>query len=164
MSQDELTVTIELPDVEVSVEEPQDIEISLETIPDVIILSSSNIGPQGPQGPPGVGTFRTGRTWAVAGELSQAPPLIPPIFVPEATGENTTLIAMRAVLLSGTSMQIQMQKNGADIGPPITVTTLPISVPFSEPIVDLDMLGWTRSNLVDDPAGLSLTAIFEHVA
>jgi hypothetical protein len=164
MSQDDLTVTVELPDVEVSIEELQDIEISLETIPDVILLVSANVGPQGIQGPPGVGTFRTGRTWAVAGPLAQAPPVIPPIFVPEASGENTTLISIRAALLSGVSVQIQMQKNNANIGPPFTVTTVPMSVPFTEPIVDLDMLGWTRSALVGDPSGLSLTAIFEHIA
>jgi hypothetical protein len=164
MSQDELTVTIELPDVEVSVEEIQDIETSVEINPDVIVVVAGNLGPPGIQGPPGVGTFRTGRTWAIAGDLSQAPAVIPPIFVPEATGENTTLISMRAALLSGTSVMIQMQKNGADIGAPFVVTTTPVSIQFSESIVDLDMLGWTRSSLVGNPSGLSLTAIFEHIA
>ena len=164
MSLAEVTVTIRPDDINVVVEDVPNTEVVVEASPEIIVVAGNNIGPQGPQGPPGVGTFRTGRTWAVAGPLDQAPSVIPPIFVPEATGENTTLISIRAVLLSGTSVQIQMQKNGANVGPPITVTTLPTSVPFSEPIVDLDMLGWTRSNLVGDPSGLSLTAIFEHIA
>jgi len=164
MSQDDLTVVIELPDVEVSVEEIQNIDLSLQTVPDIIVVAAGNLGPQGPQGPPGVGTFRTGRTWAVAGPLDQAPAVIPPIFVPEASGENTTLIAMRAALLSGTSVMIQMQKNGVNLGDPFIVTTTPVSIPFSEPIVDLDMIGWTRASSVGNPSGLSLTAIFEHIA
>jgi len=71
---------------------------------------------------------------------------------------------MRAALLSGTSVMIQMQKNGVNIGAPFVVTTTPVSIQFSESIVDLDMLGWTRSSLVGNPSGLSLTAIFEHIA
>lgn len=164
MSQDDILITVELPDVEISVPEVSDIEVSVEPITDVQLMLLGNIGPQGPQGPPGVGKFRTGRTWAIAGPLDQAPEAIPPIFVPEAVGENTTLIAMRAALLSGTSVMIQMQKNGANLGAPFLVTTTPTSVSFAEPIVDLDMIGWTRSALVGNPSGLSLTAIFEHIA
>jgi len=106
-------------------------------------------------------TFRTGHTWMVAGAIAAA--TLPPIFVPEASAQATTLIAVRAQILSGTNVTAQMQRNGTNLGSAITVTTTPASTAFAQAMTDLDRLGIVLSAPTGSPADLSITAILEHV-
>lgn len=51
---DDLNVTIENKEVEIIIDtDVPDIEVALDIFPDVIILGSGNMGPQGPPGPQG---------------------------------------------------------------------------------------------------------------
>jgi hypothetical protein len=106
-------------------------------------------------------TFRTGHTWMVAGAVSAA--TLPPIFVPEGSGQAATLIAVRAQILSGTNVTVQMQYNGSNLGSAIIVTTTAGSTAFSQAVTDLDRLVLVLSIPVGSPADLSVTAIVEHV-
>jgi hypothetical protein len=106
-------------------------------------------------------TFRTGHTWLAAGAITAG--TLPPIFIPEASAQASTLIAVRAQILSGTSVTAQMQRNGTNLGSAITVTTTPGSTAFSQAITDLDRLGIVLSTPTGSPADLSITAILEHV-
>ena len=106
-------------------------------------------------------TFYTGHTWLIAGAVSAA--ILPPIFVPEASGQVATLISVRAQILSGTNVTVQMQRNGTNLGSAITVTTTAGSTSFSQAITDLDRLGLVLSAPTGSPADLSITAILEHI-
>jgi hypothetical protein len=106
-------------------------------------------------------TFRTGHTWLVAGAIVAG--TLPPIFVPEAGAQATTLIAVRAQILSGTNITAQMQRNGSNLGSAITVTTTSASTAFTQAITDLDRLGIVLSAPTGSPFDLSITAILEHV-
>ena len=107
-------------------------------------------------------TFRTGHTWAIPGALT-AGQAVPPIFVPEASGQTSTLVGVRAKLASGTSVGVQLQRNGSNLGSVITVTPTAASTAFSQAITDLDQLGVVLSAPVGTPTDLSFTVILEHV-
>jgi hypothetical protein len=107
-------------------------------------------------------TFRTGHTWLVAGAITAAP--LPPIFVPSIGGaQSLSLVAVRAQILSGTNVTVQMQHNGANLQSAITVTTTPVTTVFVQTMTDLDRLGVVLSAPTGSPADLSITAILEHV-
>jgi hypothetical protein len=53
MLQDEMIVVVEVPEVEVLVDDPPDITVIPEIAPDVIVLATGGIGPQGPPGEDG---------------------------------------------------------------------------------------------------------------
>jgi hypothetical protein len=64
----ELNVVIETEEIEIQVETPPDISVKLESVdttlvvdstPDVVVIATGGIGPQGPPGEPGVGTTFT---------------------------------------------------------------------------------------------------------
>lgn len=111
--------------------------------------------------PPPARTFRTGHTWMVAGAINAG--TLPPIFVPKASAHTTTLVAVRAQILSGSNVTMQIQRNGANLGSPIAVTTAPATTAFSQVMADLDRLGLVLSAPTGSPADLSVTAILEHV-
>jgi hypothetical protein len=54
MSLDEMTVTIKAKETKLIVEEIPDINLALESAPDVIVLASGNLGLRGPEGPQGL--------------------------------------------------------------------------------------------------------------
>jgi hypothetical protein len=121
-------------------------------------------GPTGNTGPAGtVGPFRTGHSWAVAGVLT-AGQSVPPIFVPKVAAQTATLVSVRAMLASGTSIGVQVQRNGSNLGSLITVTSTAASTAFSQAFADLDTLKIVLSAPVASPSDLSFTAIFEHQA
>ena len=106
-------------------------------------------------------TFRTGHTWLISGAVVAA--TLPPIFIPEVGAQATTLVSVRAQILSGTNVTAQMQRNGSNLGSAITVTPTPGSTVFSQVMADLDRLGLTLSSPTGSPADLTVTAILEHV-
>ena len=106
--------------------------------------------------------LRTSHTWAISGAVSAA--TLPPIFVPKVAGQATTLVSVRSLLGSGTSVACQMTYNGANLGSAITATTTALSTTFSQVIADLDRLGVVLSSPTGSPTNLSLSAILEHKA
>jgi hypothetical protein len=122
---------------------------------------TGNTGNTGPAGT--VGPFRTGHSWAVAGVLT-AGQSVPPIFIPKVAAQTATLVSVRAMLASGTSIGVQVQRNGSNLGSLITVTPTAASTTFSQAFADLDRLGIVLSAPVASPSDLSFTAIFEHQA
>lgn len=122
---------------------------------------TGNTGNTGPAGT--VGPFRTGHSWAVAGVLT-AGQSVPAIFVPKVAAQTATLVSVRAMLASGTSIGVQVQRNGSNLGSLITVTPTAGSTAFSQAFADLDTLKIVLSAPVASPTDLSFTAIFEHQA
>jgi hypothetical protein len=104
--------------------------------------------------------FATGHTWAIPGALTAL--ALPPIFVPEAGLQDTRLIGARAVIGSGTSVAVQVRRNGIAVGTPITVTTAAATTAFSQALADTDTLGLVLSSLAGSPADLSVTLLLEH--
>lgn len=106
-------------------------------------------------------TFRSGHTWAIPETLRALG--LPPIFVPEAEAQVTTLIGARAKIGGGTSIVAQVQRNGSNLGSPITVSTSAATTAFSQVLSDTDQLGLVLSSLVGAPTDLSFTLLLEHV-
>lgn len=107
--------------------------------------------------------FRTGYTWAVAGTLT-AGQLIPPFYIPKASGQTITIIGFRAKIISGTSIIAQLTQNGTNIGFPMTIQTTRSTTTFSTPITigNEDEIGVALSSANGSPANLSLTVYAEH--
>ncbi len=119
-------------------------------------------GATGPQGPAGVvNPFRLGHTWALVGDVS-ALTTLPSMFVPLRAGQASTLVGLRAKLGSGTSIGVQLKRNGSNLGSVITVTTTVATTAFSQALADNDELTMVLSSPVSTPTHLGMTLILEH--
>lgn len=108
-------------------------------------------------------TLRTGYTWAVAGALAAAQ-IIPPFYIPMASGQATTIVGFRAKVSAATSIVAQVTRNGSSIGSSATITTTKTTTSFSAvSIADGDEIGLTLSSPSGSPANLSMTVIAEHI-
>src|SRR3954452_375865 len=92
--------------------------------------SLRTLGPGAQQAAPGndarlTKTFRTGHTWVLAGTISAI--TVPPFFVPEASGQATTIVSVRHRLTSGGNIVAQLTLNGSGIGSTFSVTQTPTS-------------------------------------
>jgi hypothetical protein len=92
-----------------------------------------------------------------AGTVSAA--TLPAIFTTQAC----TLIGARTKLGSGTSITAQVQRNGANVGSPITITPTSATAPFSYALAVDDELSLVLSAPVGAPSNLSITLILELV-
>lgn len=104
---------------------------------------------------------RVGHTWAVGGALN-AGINVPQIFVPEASGQSTVLVAARSMIGAGTSIDVQVQRNGSNVGSAITVTTTAATTTFSQALSDMDALDIVLSSPSGSPVDLSFTLVLEH--
>jgi hypothetical protein len=104
--------------------------------------------------------FATGHTWAIPGALAAL--TLPPIFVPEAGAQDTRLIGARAMIGSGTSIAVQVRRNGIGVGSPIVVTTTAATTAFAQALIDTDTLGLVLSSPIGAPTDLSVTLLLEH--
>ena len=122
----------------------------------------SPAGPQGPQGPPGtVGPFREGHTFAVLGNLAPVT-VLPSFFVPKAANQTVKLSALRAKIVSGTSIAVQIKRNGSDVGSPITVTPTTTSTSLGDiALADGDEISAVCSAHSGAPTTLSATVVLE---
>jgi len=118
----------------------------------------------GPQGTPGtVNPYQIGQTWGIGGALS-ASMIIPQIFVPKRSNQSVTVVGARAMILSGTSIGIQLQRNGTNLGSVMTVTTTASLQTLSQTLTDGDRLGLVTSAPSGSPSDLSYTVLLEHTA
>jgi hypothetical protein len=141
---------------------------SLDTgqLTEIVIGPPGPVGPPGPAGPPGPqgisGPFRVGHTWAIGGPLSVV--TIPPIFIPKLSTQTTTLVGAQAMIRTGTSITVQLQRNGTNLGAPIVVTPTAALTNFTQALNDLDRIGIVLSAPVGLPNDLTLTVIIEEAA
>ena len=121
-------------------------------------------GPQGSQGPSGVSslTFRTAHGFVIGGEITAAL-VVPDLHIAEAVTQVATLVKMVAKLESGTSVDVQVRKNGSALGTAKTVTVSKQSFSYSDALADDDALDLTFSSPVAVPKDLGATLIIEHV-
>lgn len=107
-------------------------------------------------------TMRTGHTFSIAGLLT-TDVIIPPFFVPVVAGQTASLIGARARIMSGTGLNAQITKNGANVGAAMGVGPAATSASITTTLADGDQLGLTLVNLIGNATGLAFTLILEHV-
>lgn len=137
-------------------------------VPYMAVDPSTNVPPVpwavaggGIQGPPGVvSPFRYGHTWALVGDIIAA--TLPVMFVPKNGTQNVTLVGTRAKIGGGTSITAQVQRNGSNLGSPITVTPTAATTAFSQALADQDEIRVVLSAPVGSPTDLSFTLLLEH--
>jgi hypothetical protein len=126
-------------------------------------------GPPGPQGPPGPAgpagvtqPFRLGHTWGLVGDVTVITTL-PSLFIPLRAGQASALAAVRAKLGSGTSINVQVKRNGLDVGSPITVTPAAWTTSLGNvALADGDEVTVVLSSPIGNPSDLGITLILEH--
>ena len=119
-------------------------------------------GATGPQGAAGVTRpFRLGHTWALVGDVT-ALTTLPSMFIPMNGTQAAQLIGVRAKLASGTSVGVQVKRNGANLGAVITVTPTTATTAFAQALAADDELTFVLSSPVGTPTHLSLTLYVEH--
>jgi collagen type VII alpha len=121
--------------------------------------SRGNIkGPTGAQGAAGVvQSFLTGHTFALSGDVSGYGTL-PGFFIPKAATEVVELVGIRAKIASGTSVGVQVKRNGTNVGGVITVTpTAGYTALGPVTMVDGDELTLVLSSPVGVPTSLGAT-------
>jgi hypothetical protein len=106
--------------------------------------------------------FRDGHTWALAGDVT-AITVLPSLFVPLTGTQQAILVGLRAKLGSGTSVGVQVKRNGANVGGVITVTTTAATTSLGGVVLaDGDELTLVLSSPVGLPSHLGATLILEH--
>jgi hypothetical protein len=129
-------------------------------------------GPEGPEGPQGIQgiqgpvgitePFRLGHTWGLVGDVS-ALTTLPSMFVPLLGTQAAVLYGVRTKLGSGTSVGVQVRRNGSNVGSVITVTGTATTTPLGDvALADNDELTIVLSSPVGTPSNLSVTVILEH--
>ena len=107
-------------------------------------------------------TFREGHTWGLVGDVS-ALTILPSLFIPLTGTQMATLVALRAKIVSGTSISVQVQRNGSNVGSVITVTTTATTASLGNvALSDGDELTLVLSSPVGTPTHLGATLILEH--
>jgi len=105
-------------------------------------------------------TIRAGSTWAVLGDLTSVTTL-PSTHVPLASGQSATLVGLRAKIASGTSITVQVKRNGSNLGSTIVVTTTVATTAFSQALSADDELTILLSSPSGTPTTLSATMYLE---
>lgn len=105
--------------------------------------------------------FRVGHTLSVPGSLT-ASMVIPGFFVPVGAGQAVSVVGVRAKIGSGTSLAVQLQKNGSSVGSAVSVTTTAATTALSSSLADGDLLSVTTASPSGSPQNLSYTVILEH--
>ena len=119
-------------------------------------------GIQGVQGPVGItGPFRLGHTWGLVGDVT-ALTTMPSMFVPLLGTQAAVLVGVRGKLGSGTSVGVQLRRNGSNLGSVITVTGTAATTAFSQALAADDELTMVLSSPVGAPSNLGLTLYLEH--
>lgn len=107
-------------------------------------------------------TFNTGHTWTIGGTV--AAQTTPVMFVPVADTQSVSLVAARHKIASGTSVTVQVRRNGTNVGSTITVG--PTSTTTALGPVTLsngDELDAVITSPTGTPIDLSFSLTLEHV-
>ena len=120
------------------------------------------VGAQGPAGP-AVNPYQIGQTWGIGGFLT-AGIYSPVIFIPKRSNQSITVVGARAMTNTGTSIGVQLLRNGSSLGTVMTVSPTPASIALSQALADGDRLGIVTSAPVGNVADLSYTVFLEHSA
>lgn len=119
-------------------------------------------GIQGVQGPVGITRpFRLGHTWGLVGDVS-ALTTLPSMFVPMLGTQAASLIGVRTRLGSGTSVGVQLRRNGGNLGSVITATGTAATTAFSQALAADDELTIVLSSPVGTPSNLGVSLFIEH--
>lgn len=106
-------------------------------------------------------SLRLGRTFALVGDVS-AITALPSIFVTLTGAQASTLYGLRAKIGSGTSIGVQVMRNGAPVGSVITVTPTVSTVTLGNlALADNDELTLILSAPVGTPSNFSGTLILD---
>ena len=107
-------------------------------------------------------TFREGHTWGLVGDVS-ALTILPSLFIPLTGTQAATLVSIRTKIGSGTSVGVQVKRNGSNVGSVITVTTATATTSLGNvALSDGDELTLVLSSPVGTPSHLGATLILEH--
>jgi hypothetical protein len=106
--------------------------------------------------------FRLGHTWGLTGDVT-ALTTLPSIFIPLVGTQTATLVSIRTKLGSGTSVGVQVKRNGTNVGSVITVTTTAATTSLGTVALAADdELTIVLSSPVGTPSTLTATAVVEH--
>jgi hypothetical protein len=106
--------------------------------------------------------LRLGHTWGLVGDVS-AITTLPSLFVLETGTQAAVLYGIRTKIASGTSVGVQVKRNGSNVGSVITVTTTAATTTLgSVALSDNDEITLVLSSPVGTPTHLSATLILEH--
>jgi hypothetical protein len=120
-------------------------------------------GSTGSQGPAGVtNPFQLGHTWALVGDVS-AISTLPSMFVPLRAGQAAVLVGIRAKIGSGTSVGVQVRRNGSNVGSVITVNTTAATTSLGNvALANNDELTLVLSAPSGTPSNFGATLVLEH--
>jgi len=113
---------------------------------------------------PGVASiqpFRLGHTWGLVGDVT-ALTVLPSIFIPFGTTQSAKLVGIRTKLGSGTSIDVQLKRNGTNLGSVITVIPTAVTTTFNQSLAANDELTLVLSSPVGSPTHLTVTLFVEH--
>lgn len=152
-----VTVIDVTPAIQAVVKPVSTISVVTET-PEIVIVGSAILGPQGPPGD--VGPFYEGHTFAILGALDGIT-VLPSLFVPKHAVQTVKLAGMFADVVSG-SVKIQVKRNGNNVGPLVTLTQIAVWTPLGDiPLAHGDKLTAVLSGYAGSPTTLSATIALE---
>jgi hypothetical protein len=87
---------------------------------------------------------------------------LPSIFIPFNGTQAATLVGLRMKIATGTSVGVQLKRNGANVGSVVTVTTTVATTTLSQVLAADDELTIVLSSPVGTPTHLTATLYIEH--
>ena len=107
------------------------------------------------------GAVHDGHTWGLVGDVT-ALTTLPSLFVPLLGAQPGTLVGIRTKIGSGTSVGVQVKRNGSNVGSVITVTTTPATTTLGPvTLANNDEIWLVLSAPVSTPSNFSATLILE---
>jgi hypothetical protein len=102
-------------------------------------------------------TFRHGHTFALVGDVSSLTTM-PSFFIPVTGTQAQVLYGIRCKIASGTSVSLQVKRNGTNVGTAISVTTTAATTTLGNvSLAADDELTFTLSSPVGTPTNLTAT-------
>jgi hypothetical protein len=114
-----------------------------------------------PQGSAIAIVFRTSHGFLIANALD-ATIVVPDLYISETAKQSAVIVSLVAKIESGTSIDVQVRRNGANVSTAKTVTSAKQSFALSQAITDGDAIDLVLSAPVGSPRDLGATVIIEH--
>jgi hypothetical protein len=107
--------------------------------------------------------MRQPRSYVIGGSIDSTIN-VPDLYVAAHSGtQAVTLVQAIARIESGTSIDVQVRRNGTAVGSPVTVTSTKQTFTFSQALSDGDALDLSFANPVGSPTDLGFTLVLESV-